>query len=53
MNEKFLSDIYKKCNVKDYKDIIILTLDCLGNVYVQTKEEKPQTFCVKMRGAKW
>ena len=53
VDEKFLNRLCQKCGVKSYKDIIILTLDCNGSVYVQTRAKPAQTFCIKMRGAKW
>ncbi len=53
VDEKFLNRLCLKCGVKSCKDIIILTLDCNGSVYVQTREKPAQTFCIKMRGAKW
>ena len=53
IDEKFLDNVLKKCGAKSYKDIIILTLDCSGNVYVQTKKGVAQTFRITIRGAKW
>ena len=53
IDDKFLQKIYNKCKVKSYRDIVILTLDCFGNVYAQAKNQDAQTFCVGKRGAVW
>ena len=53
IDEKILNNILKRCGVKSYKDIVILTIDCSGSVFVQTKDGGVQTFCIPTRGAKW
>ncbi len=53
IDEKFLDNVCKKCGAKSYKELVILTLDCSGNVYVQKQNGPAQTFSLKTRGAKW
>ncbi len=53
IDEKFLQKLCKKCGVNDYKDIVILTIDCYGNVYSQVKDKLPQMFKTPRRQTKW
>lgn len=54
VDEKFLEIIYKKVNVKSYKDIVVLTLDTNGSCYVQSKNHDYLTFKLDYDGVgKW
>ena len=54
IDEKFLQNIYEKIKVKSYKDILILTLNAFGDVYVQPKNGIAQTLKTNYNGVgKW
>ena len=54
IDETFFEDVFKKLDVKSFKDVVILTLDVNGNVFVQPKNKKFKTLQTKFRGdGKW
>ncbi len=51
---KFLQDILTKINIKNFKDVVILTLDSNGSVFVQPKNKKFEIMQTQFDGeGKW
>ena len=54
VEKSFFEDVFKKIGVKSEKDVVLLTLNANGNVFVQPKDQKCQTLQTDFRGdGKW
>ena len=53
IDEKFISNNIKKVGISSIKDILIMTLDNNGKIYVQPKQGKFQTIKTGYTGGNW
>lgn len=53
IDEQFLLDNIKKVGISSLKDILILTFDNCGKIYVQAKQGKFQTIQTEYQGGNW
>lgn len=53
IDERFLTDNIKKVGINSLKDILILTFDNAGKIYVQPKKGKFQTIQTEYQGGSW
>ena len=53
IDEKFISNNIKKVGISSIKDILIMTLDNNGKIYVQPKQGKFQIIKTGYTGGNW
>ena len=54
LDESFNDVIFKEQNIKSVKDVVVMTIDGSGKVYLQEKDKKYVTFNVQLpKGVKW
>lgn len=53
IDEKFISDNIHKVGIKSIKDILIMTINNTGKIYVQPKSGKFTTIETNYKGGKW
>ena len=54
LDESFNDVIFKEQNIKSVKDVVVMTVDGTGKVYLQEKDKKYVTFQVELpKGVKW
>ena len=49
-DEKDIKKILNKAKISEIKNVLVLTIDKAGNVYIQEKDSKFQTFKIKVNG---
>ncbi len=50
VNEEFIKSCVSKTDAKDFKEILLMTLDSNGSVYIQPKRKKAQSFDTEYSG---